>query len=99
MQIDPQFQQFYSDPSAFQSPGNAGQYRIRNQYHDALTDPVATGAGVPEFGKYLNPLGGVFASFFGNETGWKPFVDAQGNYVFSNPQNRNPVPVAGVPGA
>lgn len=44
-------------------------------------------------------LGSIINMFGGGGGGFSPYVDANGNYVWTNPNNRNPVPVANVPGA
>lgn len=48
----------------------------------------------------LDPFGitdGLFGG--GDEPQWQPYVDANGNYVWNNPKQNNPVPVTDVPGA
>lgn len=47
----------------------------------------------------LDSLGIGMGSFFGSKPAWKPFLGSDGRYYYTSPTSRNPVPVAGVPGA
>lgn len=46
----------------------------------------------------FNPID-PFGIFGGDKPSWKPYVDANGNYVWKDPSKANPVPLAEVPGA
>src|SRR5882757_354348 len=76
----------YFDPAAFNTPSGAGQQPGTKGY-----DPILGGA--------LGGIGGFIGDLFGSDPSFKPYVDANGNYVFTNPKKNNPVPVASVPGA
>jgi len=45
---------------------------------------------------------GIFNSLFGRRRSapaWQPYVDANGNYVWTNPTQANPVPLSEIPGS
>lgn len=79
----------YFDPSAFNAPAGAGQ-------------PKSSGSSLG--GSLLdwspgNIFGNISAIFGGGDPSFKPYIDANGNYVFGPPNKVNPVPVTQVPGA
>lgn len=77
----------YFDPSAFNVPAGAGQ-------------PKSSGGGIGQTLLDLSP-GNLFGlgDLFGGSPSFKPYIDANGNYVFGSPSKVNPVPVTNVPGA
>lgn len=89
--IDPallaQYQQYF-DPTAFNTPKGAG-----NQ--------GSSGSTLGTLAFLSGDLGGssLLDSLFGSKASFKPYIDANGNYVWANPNQRNPVPVANTPGA
>jgi hypothetical protein len=57
-------------------------------------------------GAALSALSGGFSDLIGglfgrrrNRTSWQPYVDANGNYVWTNPTQANPVPLSEIPGS
>lgn len=87
-EISPELLQLYGkyfDPTGFSSPANL----------------TKGGSGVKDtLIKGLSMGDPVFGSLFGGDKpSWKPYIDAQGKYVWTNPKSANPVPVASVPGA
>jgi len=58
------------------------------------------GAGILSLlsGGFSDVLGGVFGKKK-RQPAWQPYVDAQGKYVWTNPNTANPVPLSGIPGA
>lgn len=44
-------------------------------------------------------LHGILSQIFGGGPSWKPYADSNGNYYWTNPAQRNPVPIANIPGA
>mgnify|MGYP007100085682 CR=1 FL=1 len=49
-------------------------------------------------GGFSDVLGSIFGSKK-KQPAWQPYVDASGNYVWTNPNTSNPVPLSGIPGA
>lgn len=49
-------------------------------------------------GGFSDVLGGIFGRRR-RRPAWQPYVDANGNYVWTNPNVANPVPLSGIPGA
>lgn len=112
--IDPWLMQQYSqyfDPSAFQTPEGYGQQPSNtnsltgNPLMDAGVSASSFGISDLASGNYMGALmpglgslmGGLFGG--GEGGGWKPYVDANGNFVWTDPKKKNPVPIATVPGA
>ncbi len=78
----------YFDPSAFSAPPGAGAPK------------GGSGGGLLNTAFDLSPFSpGIFDLFGGGAPSFKPYIDAQGNYVYADPSKHNPVPVTNVPGA
>lgn len=73
----------YFDPSSFQAPNGAGPTHSGG---NGILDSILGGIGI----------GGLFG---GGSSSFKPYIDANGNYVSSPPNKNNPVPVTQIPGA
>lgn len=81
------------------------RYGIPGLASNALGQNGTTTGKVLDFIDPLNaviPGIGIFNSLFGKKKkapAWQPYVDANGNYVWTNPNTSNPVPLSGIPGA
>lgn len=106
-QIDPallaQFQQFFGSQGGYQGGGQGGlsfgsfQPSFTNPNPAYTTTSSLLGSDVAGM---IDPVGGLFGSLFGGGgQKWKPYVDSNGQYVWNNPKQANPVPVTSVPGA
>lgn len=114
-QISPQLmQEFaqYFDPSAFSAPngfgnqsGGNGGLSLSSFEPNPISNPnPAFGVTSSLFGNgvasTLDPISGFISGLFGGGgPKWKPYVDSNGNYVWTNPNKANPVPVSSVPGS
>jgi hypothetical protein len=79
--------------------------QLPSYYNNTVrTNPGQTGGSIsnnPNDSLPFNPdLLGLSDWIFGSsKPAFKPYVNAQGQYVYSDPSQRNPVPVANIPGA
>lgn len=79
----------YFDPSAFNVPAGAGQPKGKGS---------SLGGSLLDWSPG-NIFGNLDALFGGGSPSFKPYIDANGNYVSGPPSKVNPVPVTNVPGA
>jgi len=87
-----------------QSPNNSGGFLPNlNPFYSGSNSGIGGIISNPATnpGAFLDPVGtGLLASLFGgNQSTFKPYINAQGNYVWTDPNQRNPVPIANLPGA
>lgn len=98
----------YFDPSAFTNPngsgGSSNGFNLSNLNPSFSNPNPAFSTTSSLFGNdvasQIDPIGGLLGGLFGGGgSSFKPYIDANGNYVYADPRKHNPVPVTQVPGA
>lgn len=99
-----QFAQYFSDPSAFNVPAGFGQQKpspgtLDNLQHSGITGALSNLNLIGDIAGGDPFMDAISSLFGGGGSSFKPYIDANGNYVFAPPKTTNPVPVTNVPGA
>src|SRR5258708_7551280 len=87
------FAAYYSDPSAFNAPAGYGNVQTTSQ--GLFGGMGGGGMSLPSGIENIPIIGSLLQSIFGGkqQTNFKPYIDANGNYVWAPPSDKVPVPV------